>query len=161
MAYGISKAGSDWVEIFVMDLKTKKLLPDHIKWAKFTSIAWYKDGSVSYTHLDVYKRQPVCSERKISYATFTICDILPDSTVKILEHDNPDTIIFRKNSELTIPHTCLLINELKNENSKREIKHATFYPQLQDRLILLTDGITQAGMGTDKYPCLLYTSRCV
>ena len=95
---------------------------------------------------------PVCSERKISYATFTICDILPDSTVKILEHDNPDTIIFRKNSELTIPHTCLLINELKNENSKREIKHATFYPQLQDRLILLTDGITQAGMGTDKYP---------
>ncbi|MFA7608269.1 MAG: prolyl oligopeptidase family serine peptidase [Bacteroidales bacterium] len=44
LAYGISKAGSDWVEIFVMDLKTKKLLPDHIKWAKFTSIAWYKDG---------------------------------------------------------------------------------------------------------------------
>jgi len=38
------------------------------------------------------------------------------------------------------------------ENNKREIKHATFYPQLQDRLILITDGITQAGMGSDKFP---------
>lgn len=44
LAYGISKAGSDWVEIFVIDMNTMRLLPDHIKWAKFTDIAWYKDG---------------------------------------------------------------------------------------------------------------------
>jgi len=44
LAYGISKAGSDWVEIFVFDMKAMRLLPDHIKWAKFTDIAWYKDG---------------------------------------------------------------------------------------------------------------------
>jgi prolyl oligopeptidase len=44
LAYGISKAGSDWVEIFVFDMNAMRLLPDHIKWAKFTDIAWYKDG---------------------------------------------------------------------------------------------------------------------
>jgi prolyl oligopeptidase len=44
LAYGISKAGSDWVEIFVFDMNSMRLLPDHIKWAKFTDIAWYKDG---------------------------------------------------------------------------------------------------------------------
>jgi len=44
LAYGISKAGSDWVEIFVFDMIAMRLLPDHIKWAKFTNIAWYKDG---------------------------------------------------------------------------------------------------------------------
>ena len=35
-AFIISRSGSDWNEIFVMDAKTKSLLPDHIEWAKFT-----------------------------------------------------------------------------------------------------------------------------
>lgn len=44
MAYGISKAGSDWVEIHVKDISTKQDLPDVIKWVKFSSIAWKGDG---------------------------------------------------------------------------------------------------------------------
>lgn len=43
-AYTISRSGSDWTEIYVMDTKTKQLLPDHIKWAKFTDAAWDGDG---------------------------------------------------------------------------------------------------------------------
>jgi len=44
VGYAISRSGSDWNEIFVMDLKTRKLLPDLIKWAKFTGIAWQGNG---------------------------------------------------------------------------------------------------------------------
>lgn len=43
-AYAISKAGSDWRDIFVMDVKSKKLLKDKIEWAKFTGITWYGNG---------------------------------------------------------------------------------------------------------------------
>ncbi|MDE5675837.1 MAG: prolyl oligopeptidase family serine peptidase, partial [Muribaculaceae bacterium] len=43
-AYIISRSGSDWNEIFVMDAKTKQLLNDHIEWAKFTGAAWDGDG---------------------------------------------------------------------------------------------------------------------
>lgn len=43
-AYTISRNGSDWTEIYVMDAKTKELLPDHIEWAKFTDAAWHGDG---------------------------------------------------------------------------------------------------------------------
>jgi len=43
-AYTISRSGSDWTEIFVMDTASKKLLPDHIEWAKFTGAAWHGDG---------------------------------------------------------------------------------------------------------------------
>lgn len=43
-AYAISKAGSDWREIYVMDVKSKKLLSDKIEWAKFTGITWYGNG---------------------------------------------------------------------------------------------------------------------
>ena len=43
-AYTISRAGSDWTEIFVMDTETGELLPDHIQWAKFTDAQWLGDG---------------------------------------------------------------------------------------------------------------------
>jgi len=44
MAYTVSRSGSDWTEIFVIDLATGKLLDDHIVWAKFSGAAWHGDG---------------------------------------------------------------------------------------------------------------------
>ncbi len=43
-AYCISRSGSDWTEIYVMDTETKELLPDHIEWAKFTGAEWDGEG---------------------------------------------------------------------------------------------------------------------
>ena len=42
--YTISRNGSDRTEIYVMDTKTKELLPDHIEWAKFTDVSWDGEG---------------------------------------------------------------------------------------------------------------------
>ncbi len=44
LAYTIQRSGSDWIEIYVKDVETKELLPDHIEWAKFSGANWYKDG---------------------------------------------------------------------------------------------------------------------
>ncbi|MCK7535096.1 MAG: hypothetical protein MZV63_30955 [Marinilabiliales bacterium] len=44
LAYQISKGGSDWNEIFIKNIETGQDLEDHIKWVKFSGIAWYKDG---------------------------------------------------------------------------------------------------------------------
>ena len=44
MAYVISRSGSDWEEIFVMDVESGALLDDHIVWAKFTGASWKGSG---------------------------------------------------------------------------------------------------------------------
>ena len=44
IAYGISKAGSDWVEIHVKDMVTNTVLTDVINWVKFSDIAWKGNG---------------------------------------------------------------------------------------------------------------------
>ncbi|MDR1919655.1 MAG: prolyl oligopeptidase family serine peptidase [Tannerellaceae bacterium] len=44
LAYTISRSGSDWREIFVIDLATRKLLDDHVQWAKFSGAAWQGEG---------------------------------------------------------------------------------------------------------------------
>lgn len=43
-AYGISKAGSDWNEFFVIELPSGKKLDDKLENIKFSGAAWYKDG---------------------------------------------------------------------------------------------------------------------
>lgn len=42
--YGISKAGSDWNEYFLIDVKTKSKMNDHLEWIKFSGASWLGDG---------------------------------------------------------------------------------------------------------------------
>jgi prolyl oligopeptidase len=42
--YGISKSGSDWQQYKVMELATKKTLPDTLDWVKVSGVAWHGDG---------------------------------------------------------------------------------------------------------------------
>jgi|WetSurMetagenome_2_1015567.scaffolds.fasta_scaffold32308_1 prolyl oligopeptidase len=42
--YGVSKAGSDWTEFFVMDVKSKTKLSDHLEWIKFSGASWQGYG---------------------------------------------------------------------------------------------------------------------
>ncbi len=46
LAYAIQDGGSDWRTIRVLEVKSGKVLPDEIKWAKFTNIAWVGDGFI-------------------------------------------------------------------------------------------------------------------
>jgi prolyl oligopeptidase len=43
-AYGISSGGSDWTEYHLMEVASRKQLPDVIKWAKVTGTAWQGNG---------------------------------------------------------------------------------------------------------------------
>ena len=44
IAYILQRAGSDWQEIYVMDVASKKQLSDKLEWVKFSGASWYKDG---------------------------------------------------------------------------------------------------------------------
>ncbi|MBN1340503.1 MAG: S9 family peptidase [Bacteroidales bacterium] len=44
MAYSISRSGSDWQEIQVMEVASGKRLEDHLMWVKFSGISWAGDG---------------------------------------------------------------------------------------------------------------------
>ncbi len=53
LAYSVSASGSDWLEWRVRDVTTARDLPDVLKWGKFSSAAWLKDGSgFFYTRYD-------------------------------------------------------------------------------------------------------------
>jgi len=43
-AYSVAQAGSDWNNIYVIEIATKRKLVDELKWTKFSGAAWKGDG---------------------------------------------------------------------------------------------------------------------
>jgi prolyl oligopeptidase len=51
-AYAVSASGSDWQEIYVMDLAGRKLLNEKLEYVKFTGISWAGDDGFYYSGYD-------------------------------------------------------------------------------------------------------------
>ena len=109
-----------------------------------------KNLSVLKTAELISRTLPVCSERQISYATFTIVDIDEQGAVQILEYDNPHFILIRDN-EIASPHeTTVTFKPGTVKRNKVTSCHFTARPG--DRLIFFSDGVTQSGLGTTMWP---------
>ena len=93
---------------------------------------------------------PVCSVRKISYATFTIVDIESDGRANILEYDNPQCIILRGNQPFDPDWKDVVLD--KGKNAGKKLRKCSFYPEKEDRIIMLSDGVAQSGMGSSAWP---------
>ena len=93
---------------------------------------------------------PVCSERKISYSTFTIIDIESSGKVTILEYDNPSTVVLR-GSQIFDPQWEKVVLE-KGKHAGKILKTCTIMPEKEDRIIFCSDGVSQSGMGSEAFP---------
>lgn len=69
LAYGISKAGSDWVEIHVMEIESKKQLEDKVEWVKFSGIAWWKNGFF-YSRYDAPEPGKVLTKKNTGHKVY-------------------------------------------------------------------------------------------
>ncbi len=66
LAYGVQRSGSDWTEIYIMDIATRTVLPDHVEWVKFSGMSWQNDGFY-YSRYDVPKDKDKAYSTKNEY----------------------------------------------------------------------------------------------
>ena len=91
---------------------------------------------------------PICSVRKISYSTFTVVDMGSSGTTRVIEHGNPPCLLIRPHGELRVEK----IEVRPTRWQDRVISFFNFDAQREDRIILFSDGISQAGMGEFRTP---------
>ena len=91
---------------------------------------------------------PVCSQRKISYATFTIVDI-ENNVAKITEYDNPSYIHLRGHSILNWPK---ILRNFKGNLESTKLYFSKFDVYPGDRIVFFSDGVYQSGLGSREYP---------
>ena len=93
---------------------------------------------------------PVCRERKISYATFTIIDIDGKGMARIIEYDNPACCIIRDGS-LYKPDIIRIQGRAKGKRPY-VLHYCSFLMQQNDRIVCYSDGVSQSGIGMDRFP---------
>lgn len=91
---------------------------------------------------------PLCPLRKISYSTFSIVDMFKDSSVRIIEHGNPPFLFFRSSTPITYNPKELQRPRWQN----RSLQYTHVNATIGDRIILVSDGVTQSGLGSDLWP---------
>jgi hypothetical protein len=93
---------------------------------------------------------PKSSDGKESYATFTIIEIETDGHVRIINYDNPPVLIIR-NGQPFQPKEYML--EVRGpENVGKLLRCREFTARKEDRLVFLSDGVVQSGLGNKRYP---------
>ncbi len=89
---------------------------------------------------------PVCSQRGIGYSTFTILDLQDDGAVRIVNRGNPPSILVRDGGAARCPA------EIVDLGDDGTLRMASFRLAEDDRLVVVSDGVTQAGMGRTSLP---------
>ena len=93
---------------------------------------------------------PVCRERQIAYSTFTIVEMDPWGATRILEYDNPPSVLLRGAEPVPIEAEILPLAD--TEGREAVLRHARFQVRAGDRIVFFSDGVTQAGVGSAAMP---------
>ena len=93
---------------------------------------------------------PKSRDGKESYATFTIIEIEDAGQVRIINYDNPRSVIIRRGQVFNPKEIQIPIRG--EENTGKILRIREFVPMLEDRIIFMTDGINQSGLGSKRFP---------
>mgnify|MGYP002377060809 CR=1 FL=1 len=108
LAYSVSKAGSDWSEIFVMDVESKQLLIDKIEWTKFGGASWKGEDGFYYSGYDKPDEQSKLSKKNEFQKVFYHKLGAPQSEDKIIYQDKEHPLRYF-NAGLTEDQRFLII----------------------------------------------------
>ncbi len=92
---------------------------------------------------------PVDSVKKTNFSTFTIIDIDVEGEVRILEYENPKTLVMRGSRLFEPSWNCIVLD--RGKGNSREVLTTVFQAQKEDRVVFCSDGVVQSGLGSDRY----------
>ncbi len=107
--------------------------------AKILSTMMSKKLPVEEAVYTIASTLPVCKVRKLAYSTFTVFQV-SNNKGYLVQYDNPKAILLRNGKNFDYECKKLLIDE-------KEILESTIELQENDMIIMMSDGVTNAGMG--------------
>lgn len=93
---------------------------------------------------------PKSSDGKESYATFTIIELGNEGHIRIVNYDNPGILVLRNGVAMQGKEYNLTIRGEENTGKVLHCKEVT--ARKEDRIIFMSDGVPQSGLGNKRYP---------
>ena len=120
LAYALSENGSDWQTIRIRNLETGNDLPEIIRWAKFTDIAWTENETGFY-----YSRYPepgtVPEEDGSNYNRLYFHRLNTPQSEDRLIHERPDDKELSFSATFTDDHRHLILQSWKGTENKSRL----------------------------------------
>lgn len=88
VSYGISEGGSDWNDFYVLDVKTKDALPDHLQWVKFSGASWQGDEGFYYNRYPAPEKGTKMTTKNEFQKIYYHKVATPQSDDKLVYEDN-------------------------------------------------------------------------
>lgn len=89
----------------------------------------------------IAKTLPICKERKVAYATFSILQIFHNGQAYLAEFDNPSCVFIRDGGIVDYPYEV-------REIGGKKIHEYRFSVKRNDCFVLMSDGVIYAGAGS-------------
>ncbi len=83
---GVSRSGSDWQDFYVMEVATRKYLPDTLLWTKFSGASWQGDGFY-YSRYDPPEKGKELSSKNVNQKVYFHKLHTPQSTDELVYED--------------------------------------------------------------------------
>lgn len=107
--------------------------------AKILSTLLSKNLSMEESVYTMARTLPVCKERKLAYATFSVIQI-KENQARFVQYDDPKIIVLRKGKNYKYSSTRTFIED-------KEIYESTITIQKNDVIVVFSDGVVHAGIG--------------
>ncbi len=108
--------------------------------AKILGTMLYNGSALDECVETIAKTLPICQTRQVAYSTFTILQIYDSGETYIVDFDSPGCLFLRDGKLLDLPfYECEVAGKL--------VKECRIYAQANDLFILMSDGVTHAGVG--------------
>lgn len=108
--------------------------------SKIISTMISRGASIEDTVDTIAHTLPVCKVRGIAYSTFMILQIAKDGAGYLVEYDNPPCMLIRDGRHVPFDYVEKTIEGKK-------VRESRFTAQPGDYFVIVSDGVTQAGMG--------------
>ena len=125
----------------VLPYKKRGQVKSALKKLGFTNVCDAAEGAALEECVEtIVQTLPICQTRQVAYATFSILQIFNNGEVYLVEYDNPRCIFLRCGHVVELQKYKRLVKD-------KEISECRFQVQKGDALVLVSDGVTHAGVG--------------
>ncbi len=108
--------------------------------SKILATMLYEGADIESCVETIARTLPICQERKVAYATFSILQIFHNGDAYLVEFDNPDCVFIRNKKIVKYPYE---VREIEG----KKIHEYRFQVQKNDCFVLMSDGVIYAGAG--------------
>ncbi len=108
--------------------------------SKILATMLYEGAAIESCVETIARTLPICQERKVAYATFSILQIFHNGDAYLVEYDNPDCVFIRDKKIIKYPYE---VREIEG----KKIHEYRFHVQKNDCFVLMSDGVIYAGAG--------------